>query len=37
LKWRFSLDVEIDGRRFDIDVSDKFLKTFSLIIELKNR
>ncbi len=24
-KWRFSLDVEIDGRRFDVDVSDPFL------------
>jgi hypothetical protein len=26
----------MDGRRFDVDVSDPFLKTFSLIIELKN-
>ncbi len=31
VKWRISLDVEMDGRRFDVGVSDPFLKTFSLI------
>jgi hypothetical protein len=35
---RMSQDREFDGCQFDIDVSDPFLKTFSLInIELKNR
>jgi hypothetical protein len=24
-KWRIFLDVEMDGRRFDVDVSDPFL------------
>ncbi len=33
VKIRISLDVEMDGRRFDVDVSNPFLKTFSLIIE----
>jgi hypothetical protein len=26
----------VDGRRFDVGVSDKFLETFSSIIELDN-
>ncbi len=37
VKLRFSLDVEMDRRRFDVGVSDPFLKTFLLIIELNNR
>ncbi len=36
VKWRISLNVEVDGRRFDVGVSDKFLETFSSIIELDN-
>ncbi len=27
-KWRISLDVEMDGRRFDVDISNPFLETF---------
>ncbi len=28
VKWRISLDVEMDRRRFDVDESDQFLETF---------
>jgi hypothetical protein len=36
-KWRISLDVEMDGRWFDVDVSDPFLETFFKIKELDIR
>ncbi len=27
----------MDGQRFDVNISDKFLETFTLIIEFKNK
>ncbi len=36
VKIRISLDVEMDRRRFNVDISNPFLETFSSIIELDN-
>ncbi len=34
-KFSISLDVEVDGRRFDVDKSDPFLKIFSINYRIK--
>ncbi len=35
VKWRISLDVEIDGRRFDVGVSNPTLKTFFIKLKIR--